>query len=224
MRKAIIPALVTTLPPSLVGTSLTYRQLSHRLNRACRPLGSMVRVYRDKKRNFNKRQDFDVSAYFDTEKTHLPISLTVHVDPKREVMEFTDSVYRRFMFRVAQTLHHECIHAEQMERRAHLMERRVNVQPSKRMSKEQRKHMQYLSDHHEIEAYAHDIAMEIVTFYPRCDPMNVIKRIDAKRYLTTYRYFSRAFLNTEWESVHDLLIKKIMKWVPTAPNPYQFLT
>lgn len=222
MRKDITSTLNTTLPVNLIGSSLSYRQLSARLNCDCKPFGVKVRVVRDRRLKFNKRQDFDVSGYFDTDRACMPISITVHLDPSREKVEFTPSFFSRFKFRFAQTLHHEMIHAEQWESRAHLLEKKIDIFPSTRLSKHRILMIDYLRDHHEIEAYAHDIAMEINTFYPKVNPATVIKRLERYRKVKTYSYFTAAFKNTEWQKVQKMLLRKIWKWVPTAPDfsPY----
>ena len=77
----------------------------------------------------------------------------------------------------------------------------------------------YLSNPDEIDAYSHDIAMEIKYFYPNRKPHTIINRIDKFTKLYSYKKYKEAFKGTEWDRLRISLLRKCWKWISVAHLP-----
>ena len=206
-------------PPSLVGKRQSYPELSKRLSSVCRKLEIRSRVIKDKKIKFGKRQDFDISAFYDTDAKRLPIMITLHMDPKRTEFNFTRILYNRMVLGISQAIQHELVHQRHNEKRPKIFDETLHIHHTSRMSKKRITQIEYLRNKSEIDAHAHDIAMEINAFYPGISPDQVIKSIDRMKKITTYRMYRRAFRNMDWAHIQKMLLRKVWKWIPTAHPP-----
>jgi hypothetical protein len=72
-----------------------------------------------------------------------------------------------------------------------------------------------LREWYEVEAYAHDIAMEIVRYYPTKNPATVIKQINKHHKLPSYEIYRKAFAGTDWAKLRQSLLRKTWKWSST---------
>jgi hypothetical protein len=68
-----------------------------------------------------------------------------------------------------------------------------------------------LSDVDEVEAYAHDLAMEIEFYYSKYKINDVLRNPSRFRKLTTYKVYKNAFKNTDWTNIRKMLLKKTYK-------------
>ena len=73
---------------------------------------------------------------------------------------------------------------------------------------------EYLSDIDEIDAYGHDIAMEIKYSYPNKDPYEILKTIDSRRKVWSYIYYKKTFKGDDWSNIKNRLLKKTYQWMP----------
>lgn len=179
------------------------------LNRAFRKKESFVfrfELYSDFSKN-----DFTVSGLYDMDRDEKFIILNFSKDYKH--FELNEDKWKEFKFAISQVCQHESIHKLQWQHR--------ETDPSSRMplefryecsSKEEER--DYLKDVDEIDAYAHDIAMEIKFFYPKKDPYAVLRKINSHRKIWSYRYFKKTFRGTVWTSIHNRLLKKTYMWLP----------
>jgi hypothetical protein len=71
----------------------------------------------------------------------------------------------------------------------------------------------YLSDIDEIEAFAHDLALEMQFYYPGKKINDILSRPSRFRKLTTYKVYKRAFGKTDWSDIRKNLLKKTYKWL-----------
>jgi len=205
-------------PDEIIGSELTYAQISRRMNKILRPLGAKGKVVRDDnlKSKSNSRQYYSFSGYYDTEATGIPIVINVHFASNRKTFSFTRARYNGFMFMLSQIIQHEFIHKSQYEFRPEHSERLVKVYHSDKLSKKRLKQIEYLSSWCEIEAYAHDIAMEINQYYPTSYPSTIWKHIDGHRKLYSYKFYKDAFKGTDWDRLKKSLMRKIWRWLPSA--------
>jgi hypothetical protein len=120
---------------------------------------------------------------------------------------------------LSQILQHEFIHESQFAFRPDQAERKVKVFHSDKLSKKRLTEIEYLREWCEIEAYAHDIAMEINYYYSHIRPSTVIKHIDSHRKLYSYRFYKRVFKGTDWTRLKKSLLRKIWRWIPSAQGP-----
>ena len=65
----------------------------------------------------------------------------------------------------------------------------------------------------EIDAYSHDIAMEIVYFYDEKQKYEIIRNISEKNEVTSYKIYEKIFENSNWELIRRKLIKKTYLWL-----------
>lgn len=206
----------------IIGLELPYGVITRRLNKVLRPLGARIRVKRDRELKVKRgsiKQPYNFSGYFDTEKKKNAIVLNVHFTPTRNTFKFTRHNYNGFIFMLSQIVQHEFIHESQFAFRPEQAERKVKVFHSDKLSKKRLSEIEYLREWCEIEAYAHDIAMEINHYYSHLRPSTVIKHIDQHNKLYSYRFYKRAFKGTDWTRLKKSLLRKIWRWIPSAQGP-----
>jgi len=208
--------------PEMIGQVLTYRQLSRRLNKIFRKDGIKVRIYKDDGYGVGKKskaQPFSFSGYYEPDKEETPITIFIHLPAKKDKFKFTKINYPAFIFVFSQTIQHEMIHHSQYSFRNEDNEKMVKVYHSNRLSKKRKEQINYLREWCEIEAYAHDIAMEMNYYYGYNKPEQNLKNIDELSKLITYRYYKEVFRGTGWHKVKKSLLKKIWRWIPVAHVP-----
>jgi hypothetical protein len=208
-------------PDDIIGSELTYGQISRRMNKILRPLGAKGKIVRDVnlKNTVSSYQYYSFSGHYDTEEKVIPIVINAHFAPNKKKFLFTRARYNGFMFMLSQTIQHEFIHKSQYEFRPEHSDRLIKVYHSDKLSKKRLKHIEYLSTWCEIEAYAHDIAMEINQYYPTSNPATILKYIDGHRKLYSYKFYKDAFKGTEWDRLKKSLMRKIWRWIPCALGP-----
>jgi hypothetical protein len=208
---------------ALVGKSLTYTSLSKILNTCMRKYGIRVRVSRDNTlrstTKYRTRQKFNFSGYFITNTKKNSICITVHVPDNADVITLTTATHRKFLFDFSRVIQHELIHKIQYTYRPEESDRVVQVLYSESLPKIRKEEIQYLSVRCEVEAYAHDIAMEIKKFYSTENTNSVIKNIDRKSKLESYIRYKTTFKGLQWDKLKKSLLRKVWKWLPSAHIP-----
>lgn len=186
---------------------ISYKTMSRRLN-------SIFKDSNDLKFKFVKYSHLDVNDY-------LVGGLYDHFSNKKYVI-FNVSVYcdellieqwmwSDLVFNITQTIQHETIHQNQLQHRKHVSEDfKLDFKVLKGTIDEDR---EYLADLDEIDAYAHDIAMEIKHFYPHVNPYDVLRKISCKRKLNSYSYYKTTFKGCDWSSIKKRLLSKTYKWI-----------
>jgi hypothetical protein len=209
-------------PEELIGCEIPYGEISKRLNRILRPMGAKIRVKRDpelKTKKTSIKQNYTFSGYYETERKKNAIVLSVHLNPSKRTFKFTKQNYNGMIFMFSQIAQHEFIHESQFYFRPDQAERKVRVYHSDKISKKRLEQIEYLREWCEIEAYAHDIAMEINYYYGNMNPSTVIKHIDKHTKLYSYMFYKRAFKGTDWNRLKKSLLRKIWRWIPSAQVP-----
>lgn len=145
----------------------------------------------------------------------------MHEDSKYVIFNFSKHAnslsidynrWKEFKFLISQAIQHEAIHQLQWQNRdggedpVKLDFRSLvgNTEDDK----------EYLSDPDEIDAYGHDIAMEIKFYYPNKNPYKVLSKIQNARKIPSYRYYKNTFKDCEWSKIHNKLLTKTYKWIP----------
>lgn len=160
------------------------------------------------------RDDYSVSGVYDMEE-----------DVKYVVLNFSKSCktftikpekWKEFKFAVSQVCQHEAIHQCQWSFVADPSLRSLDKEKLdfRNIEGTVDEEQEYLADPDEIDAYGHDIAMEIMYFYPRKDPFRVLQEIDRHRKLWSYNYYKKTFKNEDWSEIKNRLLKKAYKWIP----------
>lgn len=155
-----------------------------------------------------------VGGLYDTDRVRQNIELFLYfADAKR--INWTDETRDNFKFLVSQVLQHELIHRMQDASRPEDVRKLIEYFPLASNKPELQAEVDYLAELDEIEAYAHDIALEIRYYYPGLNPLDVLRNCSRRHYLPSYRMYKAAFKHvTDWKVVHDKLLKKVFLWLP----------
>ena len=184
------------------------------LQEALKPFG--VIVLRDQNSRLKPNRKW-IKGFYYWQRRNQPIEIVIEFSTESKYFDWDDAEARkkRTLFILSQTLQHELIHKAQNQRRnpdTFTYDRYLPI--NHRKTGAQASQIDYLTMFDEIDAFGHDIAMEIRYHYPRLDPYEVLKNIKQYRLLFSYRYYLRTFKGTKWKDVHDRLIKKVNNWLP----------
>lgn len=158
------------------------------------------------------KEDYSVSGIFDAEKNVRYIVLNFPTSCK--TFNLKPSKWKDFKFAISQVCQHEAIHQCQWLARGGdyvLNQEKLDFRNIEGTIEEEQL---YLADPDEIDAYGHDIAMEIKYFYPKKDPIVVLSNINRHRKLWSYVYYKKTFKNEDWSQIRNRLIKKTHRWLP----------
>lgn len=182
------------------------------------PYGAKVKIVSQKV--FPKRGWFMVGGEFDPTLYRKPITLEIHIREDKGYIYFTERRKQRFIFLINQTLQHEIVHKLQFKNRGgnNFYTHHFYFTPGS--SKKPSRSMEYLAMVEEIDAYAHDLALEIRFLYPLDDPKQILKNINQYKDLDTWRLYSRTFKRARWIHVRNELLRKTYKWIPTIKENF----
>lgn len=189
----------------------------HTYSTITRRLGSIFNFPKDLKFKYECYNDiepetFTVSGLFDM--CYNKKYVILNVSKKDCSLYLDDCGFESFKFYLSQTIQHETIHQMQWSHRDEIDEAvKLDFRNMTGSINEER---DYLSDIDEIEAYAHDIAMEIKYFYPDSDPLEILKTINKRRKVPSYSYYRKTFRNCDWSCIKNRLLNKTYKWMPYA--------
>lgn len=187
---------------------VSYRALTTRLRNTFSSFTDLkFKVIKTKDLDVN---EFSVGGLYDqtTDNRYVILNLSIY---SREML-FDKSLWKEFTFLVSQTIQHETIHQDQFKHRAYDDE--IAELDFKYTTSNTVEDRFYLADNDEIDAYAHDIAMEIKHFYPLSNPYNVLKSIGSKRKLPSFTYYKNTFKGCDWSDIKKRLLLKTYKWIP----------
>ena len=194
---------------NLVGRS-SHFYICDVLNRAFKkvePFRFKFETYKDYGKN-----DYSVSGIYDQETDKKYIVLNFSKSCKTFTLK--PEKWKEFKFSVSQVCQHEAIHQCQWSM---VTDPSLKVTSDKldfRQEQDEDNDKEYLADPDEIDAYGHDIAMEIIYYYPRKNPYLVLKDINKYRKIWSYNYYKRVFKDEDWTSVRHRLLKRTYKWIP----------
>lgn len=159
------------------------------------------------------KEDYSVSGLYDMEVGKKYVILNF---PKTcKTFNITTKNWSDFKFAVSQVCQHEKIHELQWQ---HRDISGYDHEPLEFRNKTETKEeeQEYLSDPDEIDAYAHDIAMEIKYFYPKKNPYEVLKNINRYKKVWSYKYYRDTFKGSDWSEIRHSLYKKTYRWMPSV--------
>ena len=179
-------------------------------------LNNMLNEHKDLKVVIERFDDFDhneysFSGFYDMNEDIKYIVL--NLSKKHRKFEMNTKMFKDFKFLLSQVIQHESIHQCQWSNRPEFKEP-VTVDfrdNGMGMSKEEERI--YLADMDEIDAYGHDIALEIKYFYPRTDPIKVLKYAERYKKLTSFFIYKKAFKGIDWNNIRKRLIRKTYDWI-----------
>lgn len=156
------------------------------------------------------KEDLAISGIYDSIKNRRYIVL--NFSRHYRTYQITPEKWDAFKFGISQVCQHETIHQLQWQHRGDVvMQEPLDFNRTEEGIDEVRG---YLADPDEIDAYAHDIAMEIKFMYPSQDPYTVLRHITRKRKLWSYSYYKDTFKGGDWTLIKNRLLKKTYQWLP----------
>lgn len=185
--------------------SITYKAMQRRLNK-------LFKKQHNVEFKIEKYDDFEndaisFSGIYDMfeEKTYIILNVSDHTD------NIKVHKWEYFKFLLSQCIQHEKIHECQWSFRScdEPCEKQWRESDKRDINDERL----YLSERDELEAYGHDIALEIKYFYPNSDPMYVLSNINNYKRITSWNYYKKTFKGVNWLSLKKILLKKAFYWI-----------
>jgi len=189
-----------------------------RLQLILKKYGVVVEIVPSK---FAKRHLYLIGGEFLPDRIRQPIRLYIHVHADKKTIKIPKSRLRTFLFEVSQVTQHELIHKFQysMTRDSGNFYGFYYLFETKKTGKSL-ENMYYMATVEEIDAYAHDIAMEIKFYYPDHNPATILKHISRHKNLTSWNLYTKSFRGAKWSDVRVSLIKRIYKWIPAIKETF----
>lgn len=204
----LIDDILESKKSKLIGKS-SYFHICDVLNRSFRkhePFKFKFETYDEYSRN-----DYSISGLYDMEDDVRYVVLNFSKSCK--TFNITEKHWKDFKFSISQVCQHETIHQCQWQLRDTT---NLDTEPLEFRNKTNTNEEEqlYLADPDEIDAYAHDIAMEIRFLYPKKDPYKVLSEINRHKKLWSYNYYKKTFRGGDWSIIRNRLLKKTYKWLP----------
>lgn len=166
-----------------------------------------------RKRDLEKK-DYCIGGLYsaETDKIYMEFYLPRY----DKIVDVTHDNWTCFKFLFSQTLQHELIHRYQYAVKDEDLDYEEwdhrgidDLDPEEERD--------YLRDSDEIQAYSHDIALEILYYYQNRNPYDVLRKIDKTKKVWSYNYYKKLFKKKhpqEWELIRKKLLKKAYGWLP----------
>ena len=187
-------------------------EIADNLQKILRPWNVKVRTLRSAD---IPTQAFSVGGSFDLEIRRNNIEIDLYFSPRQRKLIWFDDKIENFMFLVSQVLQHELIHRYQNSSRPADVQQLATYYNIVTRRERDQSEVDYLSEFDEIDAYAHDIALEIYYYYPGQDALDILRTISKRRKLYSWNMYKRAFRNCDdWSLVKHRLLGKVYRWLP----------
>jgi len=169
---------------------------------AIKPLGVRVALIKDDL----PKNAFAMGGFFEIDRKRQPICVELFVSKKSDSLRITKKWVANTMFVLYQTLSHELIHKQQYRhRKPDSVVWLIPLGDGAEMDEQQA----YLAELDEIDAYAHDIALELVFYHPD-DHMEVLRTMRSPK-ISSWLLYLTTFEGTEWTEIHHRLLKKVFE-------------
>lgn len=196
-----INARVATLCHDLSSLSeVGHDELRQVFYKAVKPLGVRVVLRRDEL----PKRAFAMGGFFETWRKRQPICIELFVSNKAESFRISKKWAANTSFVLFQTLCHELIHKYQYKHRtANAAVWLLTLDDGAEMDEQQ----SYLAELDEIDAYAHDIALELAFYHPdTC--WDELRSMSSEK-ISSWSLYTEAFEGTSWTEIHNRLLKKV---------------
>jgi hypothetical protein len=158
--------------------------------------------------NIEKNQ-CSVGGVYDTQAVRLPIAVEILFSSNSDEIKMPMKYWRNFLFNVFETIIHEHIHLCQMSCRSGDEWAQYHPLDDNALMTDQQS---YLSELDEIDAYGHNIALEILYQYPKDDPFKILSDLK-NRGIESYDMYLIDFNGTKWTDIRNDLLRKTYKWL-----------
>ena len=158
-----------------------------------------------------ERNEYSLSGLYDMVEDKKYIVL--NVSKKHRKFEMSSRMFKDFKFLLSQVVQHESLHQCQWSYRPEEKEPCHVDFRDNGMGQSIEEERIYLSCIDEIEAYGHDIALEIKHYYPKTDPLKVLRYVDRYKRITSFFIYKKAFKGIRWDNIKKRLLRKAFDWV-----------
>ena len=196
---------------------LTHKQLQEEVQKLLKPFGAKVEI---KQQEMKTKKFCIVGGEFTPGVVRTPITIFLRVDSNKSQIYISKQKLRDFLFVLSQTLQHELVHKYQYQRSGNQRFYTTTYYYTMGAAKSGCRDMEYLAMVEEVDAYAHDLAMEIRYHYSELDPKYVLKNLNNFNELTTWGIYRKVFRKTRWKHVRNELLKKTYKWLPYVQEKF----
>ena len=153
---------------------------------------------------------YSFSGFYDMNENKKYIVLNLSKNHKK--FEMNNKMFKDFKFLLSQVIQHESIHQCQWSTRPEYKEPITVDFRDNGMGMSKEEERTYLADMDEIDAYGHDIALEIKYFYPKSDPFKVLRYPSRYKKLTSFFIYKKAFKGVDWNNIKKRLIRRAYDW------------
>ena len=154
------------------------------------------------------KDEYSFSGIYDFSKDVKYVVL--NVSSEKDTLRIDHKDYNIWSFLLSQVIQHESIHQLQYQHRTCTEVALLEFRDLRGSLNEER---EYLSDKDEIDAYGHDMAMEIKFHYPDKNPYDILRDISKARKIASYNYYKKIFRTTKWNAVKKRLLHKTYNWM-----------
>ena len=183
---------------------LTYRTIQMRLNKLFKKKYNIT--FKVEKYDDFEPNAVSFSGLYDMFENKVYIIINVSSDINTLMVD----KWKYFKFLLSQCIQHEKIHECQWSYRS--CDEPCHIQWREPDSNDINAEREYLADKDELDAYGHDIALEIKYFYPNSDPLKVLSNINNYKKITSWNFYKRTFKGVDWLSLKKNLLKKAYTW------------
>ena len=180
-----------------------------------RELKDTFKSLKDIKFVIEKFDDFEQYSYSFTglydmneDKKYIVLNLS----RKHKKFEMNKKMFKDFKFLLSQVIQHESIHQSQWSFRPEFKEPVTVDFRDNGMGMSKKEERIYLSEMDEIDAYGHDIALEMKHYYPKTNPLKILRHPLRYKKLTSFFIYNKAFKGINWNDIKKRLIRRAYKW------------
>ena len=157
-----------------------------------------------------EQYSYSFSGFYDMneDKKHIVLNLS----RKHKKFEMNSRMFKDFKFLLSQVIQHESIHQSQWSFRPEFKDPVTVDFRDNGMGMSKKEERIYLSDMDEIDAYGHDIALEMKHYYPRTDPLKILRYPFRYNKLTSFFIYNKAFKGVDWIDIKKRLIRRAYRW------------
>jgi hypothetical protein len=183
-------------------SEIGHDELQQVVQKAVKPLGVRVVICKDEL----PKRAFAIGGYYEVGRVRQPICLELFVSNRAESIRISKKWLSNTMFVLFQTLNHEWLHRQQYKHRGDdSVVWIIELDDFAEMDEQQ----SYLAELDEIDAYAHDIALELAFYHPdTC--MDELRTMQSPK-ISSWSLYTEAFEGTSWCEIHNRLLKKVYK-------------
>ena len=157
-----------------------------------------------------EQYSYSFSGFYDMNEDKKYIVL--NLSKKHKKFEMNKKMFKDFKFLLSQVIQHESIHQSQWSFRPEFKDPVTVDFRDNGMGMSKKEERIYLSDMDEIDAYGHDIALEMNHYYPRTDPLKILRYPFRYNKLTSFFIYNKAFKGVNWIDIKKRLIRRAYRW------------